>query len=149
MHCTASPNKYLYLVKLTMSEDYQDSRAAPSVSREKWALHAHTKMSKGYVLIVSTARKSANFFMPGKGYDPCPIITAKRLIEQGLVVADGRHPLGERYVLAPDADPARVAPKGRVDDEDDETPADSEDLADVLDAVADDEEAENDTDPDP
>ncbi len=130
-----------------MSEDYLDSRAAPSVSREKWALHAHAKMSKGYVLIVSTARKSANFFMPGKGYDPCPIITAKRLIEQGLVVTDGRHPLGARYILAPDADPARVAPKGRVDDDDDDdddTTADSEDLADVLDAVANDEDTEND-----
>ncbi len=129
-----------------MSEDYLDSRAAPSVSREKWALHAHAKMSKGYVLIVSTARKSANFFMPGKGYDPCPIITAKRLIEQGLVVADGRHPLGERYILAPDADPTRVAPKGRVDDDDDDTTADSEDLADVLDAVASDEDADSDDD---
>ncbi|PIQ61004.1 MAG: hypothetical protein COV99_10420 [Bacteroidetes bacterium CG12_big_fil_rev_8_21_14_0_65_60_17] len=126
-----------------MSEDYLDSRAAPSVSREKWALHAHAKMSKGYVLIVSTARRSANFFMPGKGYDPCPIITAKRLIEQGLVVADGRHPLGERYILAPDADPARVAPKGRVDDDDDDdATADSEDLADVLDAVASDDDPE-------
>ena len=126
-----------------MSEDYLDSRAAPSVSREKWALHAHAKMSKGYVLIVSTARRSANFFMPGKGYDPCPIITAKRLIEQGLVVADGRHPLGERYILAPDADPARVAPKGRVDDDDDDdATADSEDLADVLNAVASDDDPE-------
>lgn len=122
------------------SSEFKDSRAAPSVSREKWALHAHAKLSKGYVLIVSPVRKSANFFMPGKGYDPCPIITAKRLIEQGIVIADGKHPLGDRYRLAPDVDATLVVPptpKLRVDDDDDDdvdTAAD--DLTDALDTLS-------------
>lgn len=122
--------------------DFRDSRAAPSVSREKWALHAHTKLSKGFVLIVSPVRKSANFFMPGKGYDPCPIITAKRLIEQGIVVPDGRHPLGDRYILAPDVDPSKiVAPVAKViddDDDDDVVDTGGEDLTEELDTIEDD-----------
>lgn len=129
------------------SSEFKDTRAAPSVSREKWALHAHTKLSRGYVLIVSPVRKSANFFMPGKGYDPCPIITAKRLIEQGIVIADGKHPLGDRYRLAPDVDPGLVVPpvsKVLVDD-DDENDVDTggEDLTDALDTIGDDDEEED------
>ncbi len=118
------------------SSEFKDSRAAPSVSREKWALHAHAKLSKGYVLIVSPVRKSANFFMPGKGYDPCPIITAKRLIEQGIVIADGKHPLGDRYRLAPDVDPTLVVPPVVVDDDDDDdVDTGGEDLTDALDTL--------------
>jgi hypothetical protein len=127
------------------SSDFKDTRAAPSVSREKWALHAHAKLTKGYVLIVSPVRKSANFFMPGKGYDPCPIITAKRLIEQGIVIADGKHPLGDRYRLAPDVDPTLVvSPVVVDDDDDDDVDTGGDDLTDALDTLGSDGEDEDD-----
>lgn len=107
--------------------EYRESRSAPTVSRDKWILHARTKLDKGYSLIISEGRKNASFFLAGRGYEPCPFVTAKRLVELRVVVASGKHPLGALYTLSPDAVDLNTAIKQdpdevdliRTDDDDD------------------------------
>jgi hypothetical protein len=79
-------------------------RTQPSVSTEKWIAHAKKKLEKGYRLVVSKSRKTANFYLPGKGYEMCDYKTARKLIEVGLVVEVQEHHLGMLYDLAPDYD---------------------------------------------
>ena len=100
---------------------------APSVSREKWARHALNKMAHGYVLIVGSERRNANFFKAGKGFEMCSYLTAKQLIRQGMVVEGGPHPLGTMYFLAPTA-LIQPLPKPEIneDDEDAASPIDDE-----------------------
>lgn len=131
------------------SSDFQDPRSAPTVTRDKWIAHACNKMAKGYSLIVSQTKRNATFFMRGKGYDPCPYVTAKRLLEMKLVEESGTHALGTVYTLIDGAlatPPAKpVMPPVDVD-EDDEEPAD-ESLLEALESLEDvdgDEEVEGD-----
>lgn len=77
-------------------------RTQPSVSTEKWIAHAKRKLEKGYRLVVSQSRRTANFYLPGKGYEMCDYKTARKLIELGLVVEVQEHHLGLLYDLAPD-----------------------------------------------
>ena len=109
------------------SSDFQDPRSAPTVTRDKWIAHACNKMAKGYSLIVSSTKRNASFFMRGKGYDPCPYVTAKRLLEMKLVEESGSHSLGTVYTLIPEAlttPPPKPAPEvADIDDEDDDEPA--------------------------
>ena len=77
-------------------------RTQPSVSTEKWIAHAKRKLEKGYRLVVSRERRTANFYLPGKGYEMCDFKTARKLIELGLVVEVQEHHLGILYDLAPD-----------------------------------------------
>ena len=102
--------------------DYREPRSAPTVTRDKWIAHACNKMAKGYSLIVSPKKKNATFFMRGKGYDPCPYSTAKRLLEMKLVEEAGTHSLGTIYTLIPDvlANPPAKKPVSIVDDEDED-----------------------------
>jgi hypothetical protein len=79
-------------------------RTQPSVSTEKWIAHAKKKLEKGYRLVVSKSRKTANFYLPGKGYEMCDYKTARKLIEVGLVVEVQEHHLGTLYDLVPDYD---------------------------------------------
>ncbi|QXD17165.1 hypothetical protein GQ464_006005 [Rhodocaloribacter litoris] len=97
-------------------------RTAPTVSRDKWVHHARTKMLRGYALIVSENRHTANFFMPGKGYEACPYHVARKMIREGLVVEGGRHTLGTLYLLAPHAAEV-LAPPRPDEDEIEETSA--------------------------
>jgi hypothetical protein len=88
--------------KSSSSQEDSGSRAEPrpTVSREKWALHARKKLAHGYVLIVNPSRQNANFFMPGKGYEMCSYHTAQHLIRDGIVVEAGTHYLGTLYKLS-------------------------------------------------
>ena len=99
-----------------MSENTSESggaerRTGPSVSRDKWLLHARQKLAKGYVLILAGGdKRSANFYMPERGYEMCAYDVARTLVQSGEVVAAGEHPLGTRYRLAaPEEIPARKA----------------------------------------
>ncbi len=88
-----------------MSENATDSsnqerRVGPSVSRDKWSLHARQKLSKGYVLIVAADKRRANFWMREKGYEMCAFDIARALIVSGDVIPTGEHHLGVIYELA-------------------------------------------------
>ena len=72
---------------------------APTVSREKWLNHARTKMARGYVLIIGSERRVANFYQPGKGYEMCAYNVAKRLVKEGIVAPTRTHHLGTVYEL--------------------------------------------------
>ena len=104
--------------------DSQDRRIGPTVSKEKWVNHAKTKLSKGYVLIVGTQRRTANFYQRTKGFEMCPYNVAKQMIKDGLLVEAGQHHLGTMYRLAgeaaPEARPPRVPrPEAQSDEVDD------------------------------
>ena len=60
--------------------DGWDGGTQPSVSKDKWVRFAVQKMERGYALIVSEARKSACFFMSGKGYEGCSFKVARQLM---------------------------------------------------------------------
>lgn len=84
----------------TGDRDLQDRRVGPTVSKDKWANHARQKMLKGYVLIVGTTRRTANFYSKEKGYEMCAYNVAKQLVKEGIVVKTGTHHLGDVYELA-------------------------------------------------
>ena len=77
-----------------------DRRTEPTVAHDKWVEHIKKKLARGYVLIVSVTRPTANFFMTGKGYETCSYRAAQQLIKEGAVVEDGTHYLGTVYKLA-------------------------------------------------
>ncbi|CAM3245793.1 hypothetical protein [Rhodothermus bifroesti] len=85
-----------------VSEFQPERRVGPTVSKEKWVSHAKNKLARGYVLIVGTTRRNANFYLRGKGYEMCPYDIACLMIKQGLVVQTGTHHLGVIYELAPE-----------------------------------------------
>ncbi len=131
------------------SSDYQEVRAVPSVSRDRWLEHARKKLEKGYALIVSDERRNANFHMAGKGYETCPHKTALQLIKQGVVKKAGKHHLGSMYFLADAAIADSPAPAKRnivVDDEEEDVAEASEydDLVDELEDESLEEEEEED-----
>ena len=97
----------------TSSErDNQERRTGPTVSKEKWVNHAKAKLARGYVLIVGTSRRNANFYLKNKGYEMCGYDVAKYLVKEGIVVETGVHSLGTVYSLAAgahsDAPPLQV-----------------------------------------
>lgn len=94
-------------------------RTGPTVTRDRWTLHARRKLSKGYVLIVGTTRKNANFHSPEKGYEMCAYDVARKLIEEGVVVKTRKHHLGDVYELS-DVVPEPAAATSVVDDDDDD-----------------------------
>ncbi len=130
------------------SSDYQEVRAVPSVSRDRWLEHARKKLEKGYALIVSDQRRNANFHMAGKGYETCPHKTALQLIKQGVVKKAGRHHLGSMYFLSDDARvaPPPSAPRKIEEDESDidESASEYDDLVDELEDADDLEEQDED-----
>ena len=81
---------------------------APTVSKEKWLNHARAKMARGYVLIIGTERRVANFYQPGKGYEMCAYNVAKQLVKEGIVAPTRTHHLGTVYEL-------QVAPEVKQD----------------------------------
>lgn len=95
--------------------DFQERRTGPTVSKDKWVNHARAKMLRGYVLIIGNERRTANFYLAGKGYEMCPYNVAKQLVKEGLVTKAGDHNLGSVYRLTnaePAAEPA-AEPKAR------------------------------------
>lgn len=86
-------------MEASSDRDSQDRRVGPTVSKDKWANHAKQKMSRGYVLIVGTTRRTANFYSKEKGYEMCAYNIAKQLIKENIVVRSGSHHLGDVYVL--------------------------------------------------
>jgi len=88
-----------------MSENTSESgsserRVGPTVSRDKWLLHARQKLARGYVLILAKGdKRRANFYLPEKGYEMCAYDVARALVSSGEVVPTGEHPLGTRYEL--------------------------------------------------
>ncbi len=89
----------------------QEKRNAPTVTKEKWRSHALAKLERGYVLIVGTQRRTANFYQPGKGYEMCAYNVATQLIKEGSVVKAYDHHLGTAYGLAAGAKTPPPAPK--------------------------------------
>jgi hypothetical protein len=87
----------------SFERDGWDGGIQPSVSKDKWVRFAIQKMERGYVMILSDERKSACFFMSGKGYEGCSFKVARQMILDGLLVESGAHPLGKIYVLDADA----------------------------------------------
>ena len=77
----------------------QERKIGPTVSKDKWINHAVAKLSRGYVLIVGTEKKSANFHSKEKGYEMCAYNVARQLIRDGLVKKTRDHHLGEVYEL--------------------------------------------------
>lgn len=90
----------------------QERKIGPTVSKDKWVNHAKNKLSRGYVLIVGTQRKSANFHSQEKGYEMCAYNVARQLIKEGLVRKVRDHHLGEVYELV-DMPAAAPRPAGR------------------------------------
>ncbi len=85
-----------------VSEFQPERRVGPTVSKDKWVSHAKNKLARGYVLIVGTNRRNANFYLRGKGYEMCPYDIACLMIKQGIIVPTGTHHLGTVYELAPE-----------------------------------------------
>lgn len=83
----------------TSERDTQERRIGPTVSKDKWVNHARTKLARGYVLIVGTERKNANFYSREKGYEMCAYNVARQMIKDGLVHKTRDHHLGEVYEL--------------------------------------------------
>lgn len=77
----------------------QEKKIGPTVSKDKWLNHALAKLSRGYVLIVGTERKTANFHSREKGYEMCAYNVARQLIRDGHVRKLREHHLGEVYEL--------------------------------------------------
>lgn len=83
----------------TNERDTQERKIGPTVSKDKWVNHARGKLSRGYVLIVGTERKNANFYSKEKGYEMCAFNVARQMIKDGLVHKVRDHHLGEVYEL--------------------------------------------------
>ena len=135
-----TPPQLVYAAMDTMStnsSDYQEVRAVPSVSRDRWLEHARKKLEKGYTLIVSDERRNANFYMAGKGYETCPHKTALQLIKQGVVKKGGKHHLGSIYVLSDDAVTETPPVKKPIDEDDDEPVADATEYDELVDELED------------
>jgi len=83
----------------SFEKDGWDGGIQPSVSKDKWVRFAIQKMERGSVMILSDERKSACFFMAGKGYEGCSFKVARQMIVDGLLVESGAHPLGKIFTL--------------------------------------------------
>jgi len=97
----------------TTEQGGQERRVGPTVSRDKWANHAKIKLTRGYVLIVATDKRRANFWLREKGYEMCAFDVARNLIAAGEIIPVGEHHLGTMYGLAPEAPPPTLSPKSR------------------------------------
>lgn len=84
---------------MSESKDIQSSISLSSDSKERWARHAISKLSKGYKLILSKTRNTANFYKGSGDFETCPHRTATRLIKEGFLVETGEHMLGIVYEL--------------------------------------------------
>lgn len=125
-----------------------ERRVGPTVSRDKWLLHARQKLAKGYVLIYTTGKKRANFWHRDRGYEMCAFEVARALIASGEVQAAGEHHLGTMYQLK-DGVPMEPLKRPRIiDDDDDITPdvADSAEVGTDVEGGEDVEEAEEEAD---
>lgn len=100
-------------------QDSGERKIGPTVTKDRWINHARTKLAKGYVLIVSSSRKNANFYSPVKGYEMCAYDIAKTLIGDGTIVKTREHHLGDVYELAGPL-PLPVKPAAKLVDVDDE-----------------------------
>lgn len=83
----------------TSERDTQERKIGPTVSKDKWVNHARNKLQRGYVLIVGTERKNANFYSKDKGYEMCAYNVARQMIKDGLVQKVRPHHLGDVYEL--------------------------------------------------
>lgn len=99
---------------LSSDAEAYEPRTSPTVTKEKWLLHAESKLAQGYVLIVSGQRRSSNFYRAGTGYESCPYKVAQQLIRDGRVVEVGQHYFGPMYRAAPDSAPAPRKPRRKA-----------------------------------
>ena len=89
-----------------------DRRIGPTVSKDKWLNHARVKLTRGYVLIIGTTRRTANFYSREKGYEMCAYNVARQLVKDGAVIKTGQHQLGDVYelVMVPAVQPDQPRP---------------------------------------
>jgi hypothetical protein len=135
-------------MEATSERDNTDRRTGPTVSKDKWLNHARNKLARGYVLIVGTQRKTANFYLKEKGYESCPYQVAREMVKVGMLEEAGEHYLGTLFRLRPDSAAEDRPPARRsIRDDDDMEPLVSEmsdGAADVDDDVEEEEEEERD-----
>ena len=82
----------------TTEQGGQERRVGPTVSRDKWLVHARLKLAKGYQLIIAKdGKKRANFWHREKGFEMCAYDVARALVASGEVIPVGEHPLGLLY----------------------------------------------------
>jgi len=129
---------------MSSSDRDDSSQTSPTVSREKWEIHALRKLSKGYVLIVSKERKNANFHSPTKGYEMCAFQIAKKLVAEGLVEQTREHHLGAVYELTDEVRESlkkhrKPMPKDEDDEDDLATDEDTEAMLEEIPELDDDE----------
>ena len=91
--------------------------ASPSVTKERWLKHAVHKLSKGYMLIVNSERRVANFYKGYGDFESCSYQTARALISGEFVESDGEDPMGIIYKLKSDTDVA-IQPSVEEDEAD-------------------------------
>lgn len=127
-------------------QDSGERKIGPTVTKDRWINHARTKLSKGYVLIVSPSRKNANFYSPVKGYEMCAFDVAKALIADGSVIKTRVHHLGDVYELSGNLPQTPVPAASKIDLDDDE-PDYVDDLAGV-DVEVDDDQLDDEEDTD-
>lgn len=111
---------HLSAMETSGERDLQERRIGPTVSKDKWINHAKNKLSRGYVLIVGTERKTANFHSKEKGYEACSWQVARQLIKDGAVRKVREHHLGDVYELIEPVPPlsrSSVKQPQRSDDE--------------------------------
>ena len=95
--------------------------ASPSVTKERWLKHAVHKLSKGYILIVNSDRKVANFYKGYGDFESCSFQTARELINGGFVEEDGDDPMGIVYTLKSDKDIDITTSEHDDEDEEDDS----------------------------
>ena len=78
----------------------QSQGAAPSVSSEQWRKYALSKMSSGYLLIISSTRNYARFYRGNGELENCSYRIARRLLLEGLLEEVGPHVKGTLYQLS-------------------------------------------------
>ena len=104
----------------TSEKNAGERKVGPTVTKDRWVSYARQKLARGYVLIVSTSRKNANFYSPAKGYEMCSYDVARRLIADGLIVKTRAHHLGDVYEPTSAAVADVPVPSRPADDDDDD-----------------------------
>ncbi len=80
--------------------EYQTISAPPSVSSEQWKKYAVSKMSSGYLLIISGSRNIARFYNGNGTLENCSFRIAKKLLQLGYLEEVGSHVTGTMYQLS-------------------------------------------------
>lgn len=138
----AFPDTAHQIQSMDSSSSSSEIRSSPTVSKEKWAMHARAKLLRGYVLIIANGRRTASFYKEGRGFEPCPFKIAQALVEMGLVEEAGTHFLGTRYLLSAEAPTPPPVVEVADDEEEEEEDSSTRESSTGMDVLLDDLEEE-------